>query len=224
MKKQTKMLSENIADKILAMIGQDRQYKPGDKLPNENELSQSLGISRSTLREAIRMLSAGGVLEVRRGLGTFVTSQTNLNYEGLKILTAATKNVYEVFELRAMFEPRCAALAAERATDEELETIIRYGNELIGLLEKGESSIEADQKFHESIAAATHNEFVRQLLPVIYDGIQGSIELFHEDEQFFDSVVKDTLTIMEFISDRNPEGASTAMQLHILNAMRLMKV
>lgn len=223
MKNQTKMLSESIADQLLAMIGSDRQYQPGDKLPNENDLSEQLGISRSTLREAIRMLSAGGVLEIRRGLGTFVTSQPSLDYEGLKKLTTAASNVYDVFEMRLMFEPKCARLAVERATKDELETILQYGNELIRLLESGEPGIEADQLFHESITRATHNEFVQQLLPVIYEGIQNSIHLMQQNKQFFEDTINDTKNIIQFMGERNPEGAFTAMQLHILHAMRYLE-
>jgi DNA-binding FadR family transcriptional regulator len=222
MKNQTKILSESIADQLLLMIGTDRQYQPGEKLPNENDLSAMLGVSRSTLREAIRMLSAGGVLEIRRGLGTYVTSQTSLDYAGLKTLTTAAKNVYDAFELRLMFEPKCARLAVERATDQELRSIVQRGNELIELLEKGAPSVEADKQFHESIATAAHNEFIQQLLPVIYEGIQNSIPLMQQNPQFFASTIKDTQTIIDFIGDRNPEGASAAMELHILQAMRYL--
>lgn len=223
MKNQTKMLSESIADKVLSMIGPGRQYQPGDKLPNENDLSEILGISRSTLREAIRMLCAGGVLEIRRGLGTYVTSQPSLDYAGLKKLTTSAKNVYDAFELRLMFEPKCAWLAAERATDQELETIIQRGSKLIELMENGVPSAEADQQFHESIATATHNEFVQQLLPVIYDGIQNSINLMQQNQQFFEDSIRDTQTIIQFVCDRNPDGAFAAMQLHILHAMRYLE-
>lgn len=223
MRNQTKMLSESIADQVLSMIGDGRQYQPGDKLPNENDLSEKLGVSRSTLREAIRMLSAGGVLEIRRGLGTYVTNQPSLDYAGLKILTTSAKNVYDAFELRLMFEPKCAWLAVERATSQELETIIQRGNKLIELMENGEPSVEADQHFHESIATATHNEFIQQLLPVIFDGIQNSVHLMQQNQQFFEDSIKDTQTIIQFVSDRNPEGAFTAMKLHILHAMRYLE-
>lgn len=223
MKNQTKMLSESIADQLLSMIGPDRQYQPGDKLPNETDLSKQLGVSRSTLREAIRMLSAGGVLEIRRGLGTYITSQPSLDYEDLKKLTTSANNVYDAFEMRLMFEPNCAKLAVERATNEELEAILKCGDKLIQLLEHGEPGIEADQLFHESITKATHNEFVQQLLPVIYEGIQNSIQLMQQNQEFFEDTIADTKNILQFVKDRNPQGAFTAMQLHILHAMHYLE-
>ena len=70
--KKTERLSDSVAENILSMITVDRKLKPGDKLPNELELSRNLGVSRITLREGIRMLAARDVLEIRRGRGTYV--------------------------------------------------------------------------------------------------------------------------------------------------------
>ena len=223
MEKDGRMLSESIADQILSLTGPGHKYKPGAKLPNENILAESLGVSRSTLREAIRMLSAGGVLEIRRGLGTFVTVKASLNFEKFKRLNKSAKNIYEAFELRLMFEPKCAALAAERATKEELKKILVYGEELVDLIKEGKSTVDADKIFHESIASAAHNSYVEQLLPVVYDGIENSILLMEKNKSFFDQSLSDTRMIIDFLSKRNTEGAFTAMQMHILNAMEFLK-
>ena len=72
MKNMQRRLSDRVADDILTMITVDKKFLPGQKLPNEIELSEELKISRATLREAVRILAAGGVVEIRRGLGTFV--------------------------------------------------------------------------------------------------------------------------------------------------------
>ena len=69
---KSKRLSDDIADVILSMITVEKKYNPGDKLPNEMELSEQLGVSRITLREAIRILVTANVLEIKRGKGTFV--------------------------------------------------------------------------------------------------------------------------------------------------------
>ena len=70
--RKEKRLSDSVADDILTMITIEKRFRPGDKLPNENELSQALEISRTTLREAIRILATNGILEIQRGRGTFV--------------------------------------------------------------------------------------------------------------------------------------------------------
>ena len=72
---KAKSLTERTGEALYDMILIQKQFKPGDKLPNEVELSAQLGVSRATLREAIRTLAARGVLEVRRGRGTFVSSR-----------------------------------------------------------------------------------------------------------------------------------------------------
>lgn len=179
--------------------------------------------SYSTLREAVRMLSAGGVCEIRRGLGTYVTDHNMLDYAGLKNLTTVARNVYDAFELRLMSEPKCAWLAAERAAKQEFNTILQCGNELIEILVNGSSCVDAYKKFHESIANAIHNEFVKQLLPVIYNGIQNSIPLMQQNREFFEHTIKDTQNIIQFIGERNPEGAFSSMKLHILQAIHYLE-
>ena len=69
---QESRLSDRIADTILSMITVEKRFHPGSKLPNENELSREMKVSRTTLREAIRILVTGNILEIRRGRGTFV--------------------------------------------------------------------------------------------------------------------------------------------------------
>ena len=73
-----KRLSDSVADEILNMITIEKRFRPGDKLPNENELSTTLQISRTTLREAIRILATNGILEIQRGRGTFVAARLDV--------------------------------------------------------------------------------------------------------------------------------------------------
>ena len=73
----TRRLSESVADDIRTMITIEKRFRPGDKIPNENELSRELDVSRTTLREAVRILITNGVLEIRRGLGTYVREEND---------------------------------------------------------------------------------------------------------------------------------------------------
>ncbi len=215
-----KRLSENTAERLLSMIGHGKKYQADDKLPNEIQLARELEVSRSTLREAIRMLSAGGVLETRRGVGTFVTNQPSPDYAELQDFVKSTASPYDAFEMRLMFEPRCAYLAAERASEEELDLIIESGEALLKKLNIGESGPEEDQTFHENIASATHNAYISDLLPIVFQGIKQSIQLMGKDRQFIKNTMDDTRLIMDFLRNRNAEGASTAMKLHILHAIQ----
>ena len=123
-----KDLPHQVADSLYKMIADTQEFRPGDKLPGENTLSDRLGVSRSTLREAIKVLCSQGVLEVYRGKGTFVSeSMESFISFGLDELDLNRSRVKDLFEARLLFEPQLAAMACQRATDEELGAII-YGN------------------------------------------------------------------------------------------------
>ena len=122
------MLSEKVADQILKMITLEKRFNLGDKLPNENELAEELGVSRTTLREAVKFLIAHNVLEIRRGKGTFVANNKELNEDyGFSELDNLLLGAMDLFEMRIMFEPSMARYAVERATDEDVAEIVRLG-------------------------------------------------------------------------------------------------
>lgn len=210
------MLADSIAQQIMKMIEEENRFSVGDKLPNENDLALELGVSRSTLREAIKILTTNGILEIKRGRGTFVTSNTIISSQNFNDIASGLD---DLFEMRLMFEPDCAYLAAERATDEEIEIICRYGEEIEKKILSGEDRTEDEQKFHESIANATHNAFVKQFMPIIFNAIKKGVVVLTQDQDVSEDNLKDDRLIMEFIKKRNPEGARTAMRLHIIHAM-----
>ena len=163
-------LSDRIADSILSMITVEQRFLPGSKLPNENILSEELKVSRTTLREAIRILATEGILEIRRGRGTFVREDFKQKQpKGMSALATATVKARDLYEMRLIFEPEAAYYAALRATEEEIQRILALGAEIEGRIQKREDRTEVEQAFHKSIAKATHNEFMNQLMPVIYE-------------------------------------------------------
>ena len=207
------------------MITEERRFSAGDKLPNENDLSQELGVSRATLREAVRILSTGGILEIRRGCGTYVLDQTlSADYGALQRAAQATANIRDLFEMRLIFEPESAYFAAKRATDEELSEILRYGEAVEAKILSGEDRTQEEQRFHESIAKATHNEFMTHLLPIIFEAIRSGVILLQKNQALSQKNMSDDRMIMEFLQQRNAEGARTAMKLHILHALQELKL
>ncbi len=212
-------LADNAADKILKMIEEENRFSVGDKLPNELVLAQELGVSRSTLREAIRILTTNGVLEIRRGKGTFVSANTVISSDTFSDIASGLD---DLFEMRLMFEPDCAFLAAERATDEEIDIIRYYGEEIEKKILSGEDRTFEEQKFHESIANATHNAFVKQFMPIIFNAIKKGVVVLTKDQDVSDDNMKDDRLIMDFLKKRNAEGARTAMRLHIIHAMEML--
>ena len=109
-------LSEQTADRLYERIVYERRYVPGSKLPNENQLSEELQVSRTTLREAISFLVAQEVLEIRRGRGTFVAEELPAAGMDLTELEGMRSRIraQDLFEMRLIFEPATVALACQR--------------------------------------------------------------------------------------------------------------
>ena len=221
-----KRLSDQIADDIIAMIAIEKRFKPGDQLPNENELSEELNVSRTTLREAIRILVTNGVLEIRRGLGTFVKHDfdSGQTIEALNHISDARIGAKDLYEMRLIFEPEAAYYATIRATDAELERILMYGRQIEEKIKLGQDRTDVEQKFHKSISNATHNAFMDKLMPVIFEAIDAGVVLSQTSERALQDTINDHQMIMEFMKARNPEGARSAMKIHILRAINDLEI
>lgn len=216
-----KRLSDHIADDIMSMITIEKRFKPGNKLPNENALSEELNISRTTLRESIRILVANGVLEIQRGRGTFVKKDFDISHtmKSLNNLSNTRIDARDLYEMRLIFEPEAAYYATIRATDAELQRILEYGQQIEQKIKLGMDRTDVEQKFHKSISKATHNEFMDKLMPVIFQAIDTGVVLSQKNERVTKDTLSDHKMIMEFMEARNPEGARSAMKIHILHAM-----
>ncbi|SFE99481.1 FadR/GntR family transcriptional regulator [Alteribacillus iranensis] len=215
-----KRLSDSVADDIMTMIAIEKRFLPGAKLPNENELSEEMNISRTTLREAIRILVTNGILEIKRGKGTYVKEDIDINnIESLGFLLEAKMNAKDLYEMRLIFEPEAAYYATVRASDTEITRILKYGQQIEEKIKRNEDRTETEQKFHQSIVKATHNQFMEKLMPVIFQGINKGVILSKEKELALRDTVSDHQMIMEFMKNRNAEGAESAMKIHILHAM-----
>ena len=224
MSKRNVMLSEKVADQILKMITLEKRFNLGDKLPNENELAEELGVSRTTLREAVKFLIAHNVLEIRRGKGTFVANNKELNEDyGFSELDNLLLGAMDLFEMRIMFEPSMARYAVERATDEDVAEIVRLGEILQKPITDPHARTEYDQEFHFAIARATKNEFVVKILSIIYAGIEVERVFSLVTKEVNQYTVVDHTLIMEFIKSRDAAGAEAAMRMHILHAYDLTK-
>ena len=130
--------TEQTADKLISMIMIEHLFAPGEKLPNEEALSKELGVSRVTLREAIRVLGAQGLVETKRGIGTFVTTNEKVFGSSLSKLNELPAKVSkELFEMRLICEPAAAYYATLRASDEELEDIRQKMLEIERYVEQG---------------------------------------------------------------------------------------
>lgn len=219
--KRDQSLAERTADDILSMLNIEKRFSAGDRLPSENELANELGVSRTTLREAVRLLAAHQVLVTERGRGTFVRQDFHPSDAKLTLesMTPELIDVRDLFEMRLIFEPEAAYYAAQRATDAELERIRHYAELEEELIAKGENRAEVEMAFHNSIATATHNSFIGELVPLIYRSIDRALRLSGDFPDIIANVVEDNRLLIEFLTRRNAEGARSAMRIHIIHAM-----
>lgn len=215
-------LSEQTASQIMDMILVEKRFQTGDKLPNELELAQELGISRVTLREAIRILCTRGLVEIQRGRGTFVTANSNAMADLSPLGNLAVSN-RDLLEIRMMTEPAVAYYAARRATNEEKRRIRDLSDKIEHIITNDRDNIQErlrlEQDFHNAIASASHNPFMNQLLPIMNKSIYNDV--IHAEESVTYSM-QDHREIVHFIETGNAEGAKAAMKMHIVHAYLML--
>jgi GntR family transcriptional regulator, transcriptional repressor for pyruvate dehydrogenase complex len=164
----------SLTGKVIAEIRElirTGELQPGSKLPPEQELAVRLGVGRNLLREAVQVLAAARVLEVRRGNGTYVTTlEPRLLLEGLGNaveLIRGDNDLLELTEVRRLFEPVATALAAVRITPERLLRVHAHLEAMHEAANDVEQLNQHDAAFHREVIAATENETLTALL----DGI-----------------------------------------------------
>lgn len=217
-------LSQRTAEILKSIILKEQVYRFGEKLPNENELSEKLGISRTTLRETIRILVSEGILVVRRGKGTFVAEQLNRYADsGIDIQEFSDMKITlrDLYETRMIFEPEAAALASKRASDQEIAHILKLGRECQRhLLENpiGKERIQSESAFHGAILTASHNEFISRFMPMMTETIEKTFALDFNLDAIAEDAYKDHILIMDFLEKRDAQALKSAVTIHLHHA------
>lgn len=207
-------LSMKVATQIEELII-ERKLRVGEKLPNEFELAKQLNVGRGSIREAIKILVSRNVVEIKRGCGTFVCDKPGLVKDPLGF--AFTKNrlklALDIYEFRMIMETEMAALAAERASNEEIKEIERAAMEVEEMCEKGLDHKAKDVFLHELIAKSTKNQVMINIIPVILSGVELFISI--TDSTLKKETILTHRMIVDAIKERNPEKAKIAMTKHI---------
>ena len=216
-------LYEEVARQIEEMITQ--QMKPGDMLPPERQLAEQFGVSRSSIRDAIRRLEHIGLVEPRQGSGTVVREpggETVMNPLAA-ILRQKRSLVAELLEVRLILEPPLAARAATHASDREiaeLQEILRRQEQKV---RRGHPAVDEDSEFHYAIALAADNSVVLKVVDVLMDLLresrERSLQVKGRPEKSFASHRR----VMRAIQRRDAVAAEAAMRQHIKTVQSLVK-
>nr|WP_302936904.1 FadR/GntR family transcriptional regulator [Megamonas funiformis] len=167
---------ESLVNEIIIQLSQailEGDFKPGDKLLSEAQLCEKLGVGRNSLREAIKMLNAIGVLETKRGQGTFLAKEISHDVFNPLIfkLILEPKSAKDIYELRILLETIIILMAIKKADDKDIESAKNVLLEVKKLLEQNSTDIDRfvklDIKFHMVIAKSTHNYLVETILDTI---------------------------------------------------------
>ena len=192
-------------------------WKAGDRIPAERDLSQQLGIGRPSLREALKALELLGVIESRVGDGTFVCPRTEFLSRPLLWAIAGTdqSEMQELTEARLVMEEAVAGFAAERGTDEELQRIQEAHWKMREAMDDPQRSTDADMAFHAAISAAAHNPILQHAVELLRNLIRPWILTTHKEPGTVATVKEEHEHIVAMILSRSSALARQAMRRHM---------
>lgn len=218
-KKVYEQVIEQIQEKIF-----NGEFKNGDKLPSERELSELMGVSRTSIREAIRVLETMGIIESKQGEGNFICSNINKSLiEPLSLMFKLNNGTWEdVMELRQALELEAVKCASKRITKQEAieigKIIVQMEDEVSGL-NRNEVFVSLDQKFHNKIASISKNYLIESLFLTSSNLFEGFIDDARKkiisqdsDERVLLNQHKD---IYKAIVDKNPSLSYEKMEEHM---------
>lgn len=223
-KMDRRLLGSQVEDALFAYI-LNEPVEVGQKIPNEFELAEQFGVGRSTIREAVKGLVSRGILEVRRGSGTYVVSTSSLEEDplGLSKFQDKYKLALELFDVRLMLEPEIAALACEYASEEEQKQLKGLCDEVEELYLTGKNHIKKDVEFHTCIAKCSRNRVVEILIPVINSAVTTFANLTHY--MLMSETIETHRAVTNAILERDAVGAKCAMIMHLTyNRQMIMKL
>jgi GntR family transcriptional repressor for pyruvate dehydrogenase complex len=189
-----------------------KELKPGDYLPSETELTESFGVGKTSIREAVKMLEAVGIVEVKQGHGTYIREKpaedtlTPMIFQ--LIVDQGTHE--QLIQLRELFEPGYMSLALQQATDEEIARIGESIDEFERKIEAGTQRAEDDLNFHYRILEATHNPFIIRIGRTVLQLFTASVT--QSMRTIPDVALKDHRAIFRALEARDPNALEQAVQ------------
>lgn len=213
-------LSHKVSNRIKHLI-QKEKYKPGEKLPNETQLADLFGVSRPTIREAVKLLASQNIVEIVVGKGTFVSQNPGISNDPLGLDFVVDKNLtLSLIEARQIIEPSVAKLAAERANQKDIKKLGNLIKTMKDVTNQHNVWVETELEFHRSIAKATQNSVIMRLVPIIQEAILKSFQYAPPSNLDHKEAYLEHTDIYTMIKDKNPQKAFQSMSNHMNNSYK----
>jgi DNA-binding FadR family transcriptional regulator len=224
-----KLRARGLHEHVIEEIGRRiicGEYAPGVALPSEAELCTALGVSRTALREALRVLASKGLVEPKRKLGTLVRPTEHWNFLDADILSwqldtdDAEQVIAELYELRHLVEPVAAALAAQNARAADLKILREAYEEMRAAGDDGERIAAPDLVFHQRIIAASGNRLFSSLAHVVAAALAVNFALVRDAPRGHIHSMPAHKSVLDAIAAHDVRGARVAMQRLIKDSQR----
>ncbi len=226
--KRSKRLSDQIADFILEQI-KTGFYREGEIIESETNLATQFGVSRTVIREALARLKYNGILKSKQGSGVQVWNMHNSKSFELDLRHNSKSNdILALYELRAVLEGDTTALAAERRTDEHVKALRRCLDEMMASVERNEDYSQSDAKFHQIVAGASGNIYLRDFLNFLSENLRklchSAILQYIGHPTVPKQAYKEHKAIFDAIAEGDIEAARKASICHLKNALSRQKI
>jgi GntR family transcriptional repressor for pyruvate dehydrogenase complex len=216
---------EPLSHKVEAQIREAIRQKifvTGDKLPCEAELSQKFGVSRTAIREALRMLAGRGLVEIRKGSGVYVSEFDMSNvvdpFTMFLDMKCGDHALLHIVRVRLFMEPEIAKLAAIHRTKKDIEYLIEKTKEMDEHAQHPYDNVEPDIKFHRRIARATNNPLIPIIMDPIFQVLPKFISSTYKQSHAPDLAIKYHHQLVDSFQARDADGAYHAMRQHLAYA------
>lgn len=212
---EDKPLSSKLSEELLNYI-RSENLKPGDRLPNESILAKKMGVGRSSIREAMKLLASRNIVTIRQGSGTYISQTPGMVDDplGFSFIADKQKLAQDSLEVRFLLEPAIASLAAQNASEEDISLLRRLCQEVENLVQLGQDHTQKDIEFHTAIALSSKNVVVPRLIPVINSAIPLLIEL--TGNTLKQETIDTHRALTDAIAAHNAAAAHDAMYLHLV--------
>ena len=225
--------SRSLHGQVVREIGMqivEGDFKPGEALPDEGTLLARFDVSRTVLRESLKVLAAKGLLESRPKVGTLVRPSIFWNRLDPDILGWQATNqtpgdfLESLTEVRKIVEPPAAKLAAQRATPGEIEAIAGAYRGMAEHVADIEAFMDADIRFHAAILEASHNEFLQPITNAIRAAMLSSLRITNRDAALNKHSVSLHRVVLEALKTKDPRRAERSMRRHLDDTWSRLKI